>query len=60
MTNYAKSRSDTGTEANDQASYFIGAGSIPNTGSNELIFGTILAICGGSLGLVLRKFARGY
>ena len=44
----------------DNASYFIGKGSIPATGTSDLIVKTILVTLTAGSGFYFRKLARGY
>lgn len=60
LTNESSARSDTGKEAGDQASIYVGTGTIPKTGNSTLPIQTALVLSIGAAGYAFRKFARGY
>ena len=60
LTNVVDVRSDTGKSDSDNASFYVGKGSIPKTGNGALIIQTILVLGTGTGGFYLRKFVRGY
>ncbi len=44
----------------DNASYFIGKSTVPDTGASDIIIKTILVALAGTSGFYFRKLARGY
>ncbi len=60
LTNIVDVRSDTGKTASDQASIFVGTGTIPKTGNSALPIETAIVLGIGLTGYAFRKVARGY
>jgi len=58
-TNESKVRVDELGDKDD-ASYFIGGVSVPNTGANGLLIQTGIVLTLGLSGFALRKLVRGY
>lgn len=59
MTNFAEAKTDNISDKDD-ASYFVGASTIPKTGNSSLPIQTVIVISSCAAGFALRKFARGY
>jgi uncharacterized repeat protein (TIGR01451 family) len=59
MINKATAVSDQASDS-DQARYYVTANTVPSTGSNDIVFKTIVAVMVTVAGVGLRKAARGY
>lgn len=59
LTNVVEVKNDS-VDNKDNASFYVGKGTIPKTGNSALIVQTLLVLGTGTGGFYLRKFVRGY